>query len=200
MSLLEDLFIAVVNMSITASCVAIGVILVRLLLKKAPKIFSYVLWAPVLFRLVCPFSFDSAFSLFNLVNLDVKPGGGAYEFVPRNTGMIQAPATQSANSVFESAANASLPAADPTASADPVQIWLAVLSLVWIFGVITLLVYSVASYVKTKRKLQTATRVDGNVFETDAIETAIVCGFIRPKIYVPLNIGNAELSFIYVRS
>lgn len=73
MSLLQDLFISIVNMSITASYVAIGVILVRLFLRKAPKIFSYVLWAPVLFRLVCPFSFGSAFSFFNLINLNAKP-------------------------------------------------------------------------------------------------------------------------------
>ena len=67
MNLLKDLFITVVNMSITASYVAVGVILVRLLLKKAPKVFSYILWFPVLFRLVCPFSFDSFFSFFNLI-------------------------------------------------------------------------------------------------------------------------------------
>lgn len=196
MSLLGDLFMTIVNMSITASCVAVGVILVRLLLKKAPKIFSYVLWAPVLFRLVCPFSFDSAFSFFNLVSLDAKQGSEAYEFVSPDTGVIQTPAIRADIGSFDSAANVSLPAADPTASADPVQIWLAVLSLVWILGVITLLTYSIVSYVKTRGKLRTATLVEGNVFETDAVETAVVCGFIRPKIYVPLNIRDTDLSYI----
>ena len=75
-------------MSITASCVAIGVILVRLLLKKAPKIFSYILWAPVLFRLVCPFSFNSEFSFFNLINLNAKQGIGISELVPQNIGSV----------------------------------------------------------------------------------------------------------------
>lgn len=196
MSLLGDLFMTIVNMSITASCVAVGVILVRLLLKKAPKIFSYVLWAPVLFRLVCPFSFDSAFSFFNLVSLDAKQGSEAYEFVSPDTGVIQTPAIRADIGSFDSAANVSLPAADPTASADPVQIWLAVLSLVWILGVITLLTYSIVSYVKTRGKLRTATLVEGDVFETDAVETAVVCGFIRPKIYVPLNIRDTDLSYI----
>jgi len=196
MSLLKDLFITVVNMSITASCVAIGVILVRLLLKKAPKIFSYVLWAPVLFRLVCPFSFNSEFSFFNLINLNAKQGSGAYEFVPQNIGMIQTPAIRSAIGGINSAVNASLPAAVPAASVNPIQIWIDVFSLIWIFGVIALLIYSIVSYVKIKGKLQTATRVDGNVFETDAIGTAFVCGFIRPKIYVPANVGDASLSYI----
>jgi len=196
MSLLQDLFITVVNMSITASYVAIGVILVRLLLKKAPKAFSYILWIPVLFRLVCPFSFDSAFSFFNLINLNTKQGSGVSEFVPQNIGLMYTPAIQSGIGSIDSAANASLPAAVPAASADPMQIWMAVFSLVWIFGVIALLIYSIVSYARIKRKLQTATLVDGNVFETDAIGTAFVCGFIRPKIYVPANIGDANLSYI----
>lgn len=196
MSLLQDLFISIVNMSITASYVAIGVILVRLLLKKAPKIFSYILWIPVLFRLVCPFSFDSAFSFFNLINLNAKQGSGISEFVPQNIGLMQTPAIQSSIGSIDSAVNASVPSAIPVASVNPMQIWMAVFSLIWIFGVIALLIYSIISYVKIKGKLQTATRVDGNVFETDAISTAFVCGFIRPKIYVPANIGDANLSYI----
>ncbi|MFY9172537.1 MAG: M56 family metallopeptidase, partial [Petrimonas mucosa] len=183
-------------MSITASCVAIGVILVRLLLKKAPKIFSYILWAPVLFRLVCPFSFNSEFSFFNLINLNAKQGSGAYEFVPQNIGLMQMPAIQSSIGGLDGAVNASLPEAVPAASVNPMEIWMTVFSLIWVFCVIALFIYSIISYVKIKRKLQTATRVDGNVFETDAIGTAFVCGFIRPKIYVPANIGDANLSYI----
>ena len=195
MSLLQDLFISIVNMSITASYAAIGVILVRLLLKKRRR-FSYILWIPVLFRLVCPFSFDSAFSFFNLINLNAKQGSGVSEFVPQNIGLMQTPAIQSGIGSIDSAANASLPSAIPVASVNPMQIWIAVFSLIWIFGVIALFIYSIISYVKIKRKLQTATRVEANVFETDAIGTAFVCGFIRPKIYVPANIGDANLSYI----
>jgi beta-lactamase regulating signal transducer with metallopeptidase domain len=196
MSLLQDLFISIVNMSITASYVAIGIILVSLLLRKAPKVFSYILWIPVLFRLVCPFSFDSAFSFFNLINLNAKQGIGISELVPQNIGLMHTPAIQSGIGSIDSEANASLPSAIPVASVNPMQIWMAVFSLIWIFGVIALLVYSIVSYAKIKRKLQTATRVDGNVFETNAIGTAFVCGFIRPKIYVPANIGDANLSYI----
>ena len=196
MSLLNELFITVVNMSITASYVAIGVILVRLLLKKAPKIFSYILWAPVLFRLVCPFSFNSEFSFLNLINLNAKQGRGAYEFVPQNIGLMHKPAIQSGIGSLDEVVNASLPEAVPAASVNPMEIWMTVFSHIWILGVIALLVYSIISYVKIKGKLQTATRVDGNVFETDNISTAFVCGFIRPKIYVPANIGDANLSYI----
>ena len=57
------LFISVLNMSITASYVILFVIVIRLMLKKAPKVISYALWSVVAFRLLVPFSFKSAFSL-----------------------------------------------------------------------------------------------------------------------------------------
>lgn len=196
MSMLQDFFISIVNMSITASYVAIGVILVRLFLKKVPKIFSYVLWIPVLIRLVCPISFASALSFFNLLNLNAKQGIGVVEFVPQNIGLMQTPAIQSGLDSMDNAANASLPMATPLASVNPLQIWLAVISLIWILGVMGLLVYSIVSYAKMKGKLQAATRVAGNVFETDAIGTAFVCGFFGPKIYVPAHMGDANLSYI----
>jgi len=196
MNLLDDLFITVVNMSIAASCVAVGVVFVRLLLNKAPKIFSYLLWAPVLFRLVCPFSFNSEFSFFNLINLSAGRESGAYGFVPHDIGLMNTPAVGTGTGNIDNGVNASLPEDVYAASVDPMQIWVRIFSLIWVFGVIGLLIYSIVSYVKVKKNLQTATRLAGNVFETDAINTAFVCGFIRPKIYVPVNIGDANLSYI----
>lgn len=62
---MEMLFLKILNMSLTASYVIIAVLLIRLLLKRAPKKYSYLLWAIVLFRLVCPVSISSELSLFN---------------------------------------------------------------------------------------------------------------------------------------
>ena len=196
MNILQDIFTTILNMSITASYVAIGVIFVRLLLKKAPKIFSYILWVPVLFRLVCPFSFVSAFSFLRLVNINAQRGSGMAEFVPQNIGLMQEPAIHSGLDSIDNTVNTALPQAIPAASINPMQIWIGILSLIWITGVLVLLIYSIVSYVKIKRRLQTATLVEGNVFETDAIGTAFVCGFIRPQIYVPVNVGDTDLSYI----
>ena len=60
------LFLSVVQMSITVCFIIPAVLLIRLLLRKAPKKYSYLLWAVVACRLICPFSFESAFSLFSL--------------------------------------------------------------------------------------------------------------------------------------
>ena len=56
MELGRSLFSIVVNMSLTGSIVIVAVMIVRLCLRRAPKMFSYLLWAVVLLRLLCPFS------------------------------------------------------------------------------------------------------------------------------------------------
>ena len=196
MSNLQGMFTTILNMSITASYVAVGVILVRILLRKAPKIFSYVLWAVVLFRLICPFSFTTAFSFLGLLNVDSQNNAGVLEYVPNDIGFMQTPTVQSGIGSLDSTVNSSLPQVTPIASVNPMQIWMDVLSFVWLAGIVVLLLYSVISYIKIKRKLLTATLVKDNIYESDQIGTAFVCGFIHPKIYVPVGVREADLSYI----
>jgi len=79
MNVLEAVFTTVLNMSITASVSAVGVMLVRLILKKMPRIFSYALWSAVLIRLVIPVSFTSTFSLLNTYK--TKNAANYWDFV-----------------------------------------------------------------------------------------------------------------------
>jgi len=195
MNAFQDLFIAVLNMSITASYVAIAVILVRLILKKVPKIFSYALWAGVLFRLICPLSFASAFSFLGLLRMDQQNSMGLLKYVPSDIGLMQQPSIQSGMDSINGAVKATLPQA-PMASVNPMQIWIGVLSLIWLAGILVLLSYSIVSYLKIKRQLQTATRVKENIYESDRIGTAFVCGFFHPKIYVPVGVGGADFAYI----
>lgn len=196
MSNLQGMFTTILNMSITASYVAIGVILVRIFLRKAPKIFSYALWATVLFRLVCPISFTSAYSLLGMLNVHSQKNAGVLEYVPNDISFIQKPVVQSGIGSLDSAVNSSLPQAVPIASVNPMQIWMDVLSFVWIAGIVVLFSYSVISYIKVKRKLLTATLIKDNIYESDRIGTAFVCGFIHPKIYVPAGVREDNLFFI----
>jgi beta-lactamase regulating signal transducer with metallopeptidase domain len=196
MSTLSGLFTTILNMSITASYVAVAIILVRLLLRKAPKIFSYALWAVVLFRLICPLSFTSAFSILGLLNVNSQNNAGVLEYVSNDIGFMQEPTVQSGIGSIDSTVNSSLPQTAPIASVNPMQIWMDVFSLIWLAGIVVLLSYSVISYIKIKRQLLTATLVKDNIYESDLIGTAFVCGFIHPKIYVPVNVGDADLSYI----
>jgi len=196
MSNLQGMFTTILNMSITASYVAIGVIFVRILLKKVPKIFSYTLWSVVFFRLIFPFSFTTTFSFLGLLNVNSQNTEGVLEYVSHDIGLRQIPTVQSSINSFDSAANSSLPLATPIASVNPMQIWMNLLSLIWIAGIVVLLSYSVLSYLKIKRKLLTATLVKDNIYESDQISTAFVCGFIQPKIYVPVGVRGADLSYV----
>jgi len=88
------------------------------------------------------------------------------------------------------------PQATPIASVNPMQLWMALLSLIWIAGIVALLAYSVFSYLKIKRRLLTATLVQDNVYVSDQIGTAFVCGFLHPKIFIPVGVGEADLPYI----
>ena len=148
MNSLHGLFITILNMSITASYVALGVILVRMLFRKAPKIFSYTLWAVVLFRLVCPLSFPVAFSFLVLLNIESQNNAGILEYVAKDVGFMPAPAIQSGLNSVDSVVNSSLPQAALFASVNPMQIWMDILGLIWLAGIVVLFSYSVISYIK----------------------------------------------------
>lgn len=196
MNVLEAVFTTVLNMSITASFIAVGVMLVRLIPKKMPRIFSYALWSAVLIRLVIPVSFTSTFSLLNLIKPRTQQITGTLSYVPYDIGIAQTPSIDVGVDGINKVVNSSLPQAVPTASVNPMQIVMAISSIVWIVGVALLILYSIISYLKLKQNIRTATRVSGNIFETDRIVTPFVYGFYKPKIYIPINIYPNELPYI----
>lgn len=196
MNRLEVMFTTVLNMSITASFIALGVILVRLMLRKMPKIFSYALWSAVFIRLVFPVSFTSIFSLLTVIKPATQQTTGAIAYVPYNMGLMQTPGIDIGVNGINKAVNSSLPQAVQTASVNPMQIAMAILSIAWVVGVALLILYSVISYLKVINNVKTSTLVRDNIFETDRIVTPFVCGFIKPKIYIPTDISQNELPYI----
>ena len=77
--MLGKIFVELLNMSLTAGMVIVAVLLLRFLLRRAPKIFSYCLWAVVLFRLLCPVSFQTPVSLLGTLGVEsTQEGGVAY--------------------------------------------------------------------------------------------------------------------------
>ena len=183
-----ELFLSVLNMSLTASYVIIVVILIRLLLKKAPKVISYALWGVVAFRLTIPFSFESIFSL-----------------MPRNTNAIpiphdiiyqQNPQINSGIEVVDSFVSQSLPAPTVGASVNPLQVYIEIGAYIWILGMIALLVYSLASVLILNRQLKSAQLIKQNTFEVQNLKTPFVLGLIKPKIYLPVGLNSTERSYI----
>lgn len=71
---MRTLFLTLLRMSLAGAAAAVFVLPIRLLLRRAPKKWSYLLWLPVLFRFVSPAGPRTAFSLFGLFS--EKSAGG----------------------------------------------------------------------------------------------------------------------------
>ena len=184
--MLEKIFLQILNMSFTASFVIILVLIARQLLKRSPKILSYALWGVVLFRLICPFSFESMFSLLpaktNPISQDI-----VYAPIPTiDTGI---PA-------INHTVNQLLPAATPDASVNPLQIWVFIGSAVWLMGIAVLLIYSIFSLVKLQKRLKNAAHEKDNIYLAEHLDTPFVMGIIRPKIYLPASLTEGEKRYI----
>lgn len=184
--MLDKFFLEVLNMSFTGSIVILFVLLARLLLKKAPKIFSYALWSVVLFRLICPFSFESVFSL-----LPTKSNPIAQDIV-----YMQTPKIDTGVAIINNTVNDLLPAATPYASINPIQFWLFIGSMVWVMGIVFMLSYSLLSLLSFRKKLKNAISYKNNVFLSDKIDTAFVFGALRPKIYLPDSLTDRQCEHI----
>jgi beta-lactamase regulating signal transducer with metallopeptidase domain len=184
--MLNQLFLQILNMSFTASFVILFVLVVRLLLKKAPKIFSYALWSVVLFRLVCPLSFES---LFSLLPTNASP-------ISHDIVYMQTPKIDTGLTIINNAVNSVLPPATPYASANPLQIWVFIGSLIWLFGIAVLLIYSIVSLLKLQKRLKNAVHGKDNIYLVEQLDTPFVMGIIRPKIYLPTLLTEEEKRYI----
>ena len=134
-----DLFLKIINMSISASWLVLAVLLLRFVLKKAPKWVNVLLWGIVAVRLAFPFSIESALSLIP-----------SAETVPMDIEMAVQPTINSGVPVINSMVNPMLssfaPPQDVLTSANPLQIWIPIFSILWIAGIAALLLYTVVSY------------------------------------------------------
>jgi beta-lactamase regulating signal transducer with metallopeptidase domain len=193
---MTSIFTAILNMSITASYVVVGVIVLRILFKKIPKVFSYALWLPVLIRLVFPYSFTSNFSFLSFLKSNAQSGTGAMEYVPNQIGLMNNPAIDIGIQRVNNSVNTTLQPAVAAASVNSMQIVMEIASIIWVVGIAVMLIYSVRSYVKVLIHVRTATLVKDNIFETDRISTPFVCGFIKPRIFIPAGMNPNELSYI----
>jgi len=197
---MEALFLKILNMSITASYVILAVMLICLLLKKTPKKYSYLLWSVVLFRLICPISFSSVFSIFQAKPFDMttaqKGGGATLSFIPADIGYMDTPRVTVGIPTMNSIISESLPTATPYASVNPMQILMLLGTILWCTGITVLLVYSIVTYIRLKCRMTTAVRLEGNVFESDKIRSPFILGFVRPRIYIPFGLGEQERAYV----
>ena len=182
---MTELFLNIVNRSISAGWLVLAVLLLRLLLKKAPKWANVLLWGIVAVRLLCPFSMESALSL--IPSAETIPSGIMLDPTPTvRTGI---PAINSAvNPVIQQSL-----APAPFASANPLQIWIPICAGIWVIGAALLLAYAAISYLRLRRNVRTAVLLGDNLFRCESVPSPFVLGVIKPKIYLPLHLDAMAL-------
>ena len=194
---LHTIFSAVLNMSITASIAILVVLLARIiLLKRAPKIFSYALWAVVLFRLLCPMSLPAPFSLIGLFQAPTTETG-QIEYVSLTVLDTEKTATTSDVSTSDSNQTTDNPV-NPSeiTAAGSVDLLVSIGSIVWICGVAVMLMFNILQLIRLRRQLTGSIYLNDNIYLADYISTPFVMGLIHPKIYLPSAMSDTEQSYI----
>lgn len=201
-----QIFLKILNMSLTASIVILFVLLARLFLKKAPKIFSYVLWAVVLFRLICPISVSAGVSVLGLFEATAAEKSGitsTVEYVPSDIAHTEYPEihlpTLGSNSVIadvNEAINENLPQGREQLAADPLEATISFMTYIWLAGMLVMLTYGVVSYGRLRRRLVGAALFRENIYLADHITSPFVMGLIHPRIYLLSSLGEKEQEYI----
>lgn len=189
---MEMIFLNVFNRSLAAGWLILAVIVVRFLLKKAPRRLSCVLWAVVAVRLLCPFFPASSFSL---IPSGETISAEAVRFAP-------APAIDSGIPALNEALNPMIGerfAPAPGTSVNPLYIWTAVAGIVWLVGVAVMAGYALLgslrmrSVVREAVPLESGAALPDNVWPCDAVRSPFILGIVRPKIYLPSGITREQM-------
>lgn len=185
---MNELFLKIINMSISASWLVLAVLILRFVLKKVPKWINVLLWGIVAIRLICPFSFESTLSLIP-----------SAETIPLNIGMDTTPTINSGISAINNAVNPIISQSNTPmagASVNLLQITIGICEYIWIFGMIALALYTAISYWRLRRKVDTAVRYKDNIFQSENVSFPFVLGIIKPRIYLPFKMNGQYLEHV----
>ncbi len=176
-------FLEIVNISITAGWIVLAVFVLRLVFRKAPKWLNCVLWGIVALRLIFPFSIESVFSLIpSAQTIDpTLPYLNEFEI---NSGI----------EVLDNAVNTQY--ADFVPMAERTVDVTIVLACVWLLGLGIMLLYALASWARLKINLKTATKKEGNIYQSEFVLSPFVLGIIKPKIYIPYKTNESDLPLV----
>ncbi|MDE6664325.1 MAG: M56 family metallopeptidase [Lachnospiraceae bacterium] len=199
---LSYIFIKILNMSFTASYCIISVIVLRFLLRKQAKIFSYLLWSVVLFRLICPFSISSTYSLLRVdtdiisqENIDRWAAADLNQNNMEDDDIPTLPTQINTDNIQDSFFNFNTDMQEMSRNT-----WIneafVVASWIWAAGMALLILYSIVATLRMRYSLKNAIYIEKNIYEAEGIDTPFVFGIVRPRIYIPAYINEDERKYV----
>ena len=185
---MEALFLKLLNMSFAASWLVLAVLVLRLVLLRAPKWTRGILWVLVALRLLCPLSIESALSL--VPSVEPLPQEILYAAHPRlQTGI---PALNTATAPVMESSFAPLTGN----SVNPLQVYATLGAWLWLAGVVAMLLYALISYLRLRRRVATSLPLQDNILICDDIESPFILGVLRPRIFLPSSLAEPQLSHV----
>lgn len=181
---MTELFWTLADAAFAAGWVVMSLCLFRLLCKKyLPRWLAVAMWLLVAVRLVCPFSIESEMSLMP------EPLSQTV-----NTYWVQtdSPITPGETPSVEPDAPTTEPiVTDPTPDTPAVS-WETIACCVWLVGMVAMLGYMAVSYGLLRNSVRTATKREHNICECETVDTPFILGVIRPRIYLPYDMSDAD--------
>lgn len=215
-----DIFLKILNLSLTASWLILAVILARALIKKAPKWVACALWALVAIRLMCPYSIESSLSLisgsepisYDFVfdkTSEVNSNDNQSELSDGNSTMNENSASPdlivntnqvigSNNLVVSSDTNSISESVEgiKTARISSKHTLMNVLSILWIAGIVFLILYAIISSMKLKKTIGASIAFGHNILACDEVKSPFILGIIKPIIYVPSSLSGKAFDYV----
>ena len=185
---MNDIFLKLVNLSISASWLILAVLVLRVVLKKAPKWVMPLLWGVVALRLVCLFSIESALSLIP-----------SAETIPSEIVTETREPVLYEQATLDIVTNPTLPSAAEVpvgVSRQQAQVDFNIYSVLWLAGMAALLVHALVSAGKLKRKLATAILLRDNIYESEFVDSPFVFGVVKPNIYLPMHMDEGTAAYV----
>lgn len=185
---MDDVFLKLVNLSISASWLILTALVLRFVLKKAPKWIMPLLWGVVALRLVCPFSIESALSLIP-----------SAETIPSEIVTETREPVLYEQATLDIVTNPTLPSAAEVpvgVSRQQAQVDFNIYSVLWLAGMAALLVHALVSAGKLKRKLATAILLRDNIYESEFVDSPFVFGVVKPNIYLPMHMDEGTAAHV----
>lgn len=174
-----DVFLKLLNMSITAEWLILAVICIRLLFRKIPKWVNCLLWGAVAIRLILPFSIESELSVLPSAE-PIK-----YSTVVQGELLPYVPSVDSNLLIVENTVNPILSetfAYQETESVAPLQVFTEIAGSIWLCGMLLLLVFAIGSMIRLSLMVRESVRYKGNVYLCDTVKSPFILGIIRPRI------------------
>lgn len=203
---MDAIFLSALNISITATYLILAVLLLRLLLKKAPRWISCLLWGIVALRLVMPFSIESEISLIpssqtitatqsQNLQYEINTGIDAFDNTINQIIVQDIPTDSPTLPIVTETPETDMFTNTEQEQNNKLSLF-DVLFIVWVVGIVAMFIFSAVSYIRIYKNVHPSVSYCDNIYYCDNIDSPFILGIIKPKIYIPSRIDESSLNYV----